>query len=668
MICVSTVIEIYEVKTINSEQELKSIEEYKFEPIKGYPLLNWKGKRPFTSTQYYPAQLKEVYGQPVNGWLNQLFWGDNLQIMSHLLKKYRGKVKLIYIDPPFDSKAQYKKSVFLKGKSTENDTSFFEDTQYNDIWANDDYLQFMYERLILLRELLAEDGSIYLHCDWHKSHHLRMIMDEIFGESNFRNEIIWVRSTNPKGSQHESKTFSHFTDTIYYYSKNSVAELNLDAVRIPLTPDEIAEKYNRKDSIGRYYDAPILRSNGMGERPNLVYEYKGFTAGSAGWRMKKSALEKLDLEGNLGWSKTGKPFRKLRPESDKGKPVGSFWNDISLINSQAEERVGYPTQKPLKLLERIILASSKPGDIVFDCFMGSGTTQVAALNLGRKFIGADINLGAIQSTTKRLINEVKIIESNLKFKENQISWEDYEESVDNTLVEYYRGFSVYNVNNYDIFKNPAQAKDILIEALEIQPILLNSVFDGEKDGFMVIIMPVNRITTKSDFNNIITNLDYKTYENRQQQNPLQPVENIMLVCMGHEPGIGAYLQKEIPFKVKVEVVDILRDKSKLEFKRDSEVAIEIQNNRLIINNFYPMNLLQKLSILKENVMDWRELTESVLIDWNYDSAVLEPSVLDIPNKNDFVKGEYDIPAEAGKIRIKITDLLSESLEVTIENE
>lgn len=145
-----------------------SVEKYKFQPIKGYPMLNWHGKRPFTSTQYYPAQKKEVYGEVVSGWINKLFWGDNLQVMSHLLKNFRGRVDLIYIDPPFDSKADYKKKIKLKGKVATNESSSFEEKQYTDIWSNDEYLQFMYERIILMRELLSEKGSIYIHCDWRK--------------------------------------------------------------------------------------------------------------------------------------------------------------------------------------------------------------------------------------------------------------------------------------------------------------------------------------------------------------------------------------------------------------------------------------------------------------------------------------------------------------------
>lgn len=165
---------------------IKRVEAYKFEPIRGYPMLQWAGKRPFTSTQYYPAQHKETYGPEVNGWRNKIYWGDNLQVMSHLLKQFRGKVQLIYIDPPFDSKAEYKRKITVRGKSIVNDRSTFEEKQYTDIWTNDEYLQFMYERLILLKELLADNGNIWLHCDAERNSYLRVIMDEIFGPNNFR--------------------------------------------------------------------------------------------------------------------------------------------------------------------------------------------------------------------------------------------------------------------------------------------------------------------------------------------------------------------------------------------------------------------------------------------------------------------------------------------------
>ena len=190
-------------------------------PIKGYPELHWTGKRPYTSTQYYPAQLKESYGRPKDGWMNKIFWGDNLQVMSHLLKEYRGKVDLVYIDPPFDSKADYKKQIKVKNSTTFNDRNGFEEKQYEDIWINDTYLQFIYERLLLIKELLSERGTIYVHCDWHKSHYIRIILDEIFSAESFRAEIIWKRTFNSGSSKALANKFPSNTDTILQYTKSN---------------------------------------------------------------------------------------------------------------------------------------------------------------------------------------------------------------------------------------------------------------------------------------------------------------------------------------------------------------------------------------------------------------------------------------------------------------
>ena len=203
--------------------EQKELFEFNYEPIRGYPELRWTGKRPFTGTPYYPAQLKESYGDDVDGWRNKIYWGDNLQVMSHLLKDFRGKVNLIYIDPPFDSKADYKKKIELRGKAATTDSTTFEEKQYGDIWTNDEYLQFMYERLILCRELLADNGSIYLHCDWHKSSHLRLLLDEVFGNSNIVNEIIWKRKG---GSSNPCAQLDVATDTILWFRKTEHATFN----------------------------------------------------------------------------------------------------------------------------------------------------------------------------------------------------------------------------------------------------------------------------------------------------------------------------------------------------------------------------------------------------------------------------------------------------------
>lgn len=597
---------------------------FEFEPkktIKGYPELHWTGKRPYKSTVYYPAQLKEVYGDSVpftdkdgntTNWLNKIFWGDNLQVMSHLLKDYRGKIDLIYIDPPFDSKADYKKKIKLKGKEVSNDQSAFEEKQYGDIWTNDEYLQFMYERLIVLRELLSASGAIYIHCDWHKSAQLKCICDSIFGPENFRNEIVWCYRTSLRSS---GNSFGRDHDNILFYSKTNMHVIHPDRKDFPVS----------EETLKRW--AAYADENG--------FVSNKYFAGSA------STIIDTSDETKGFYINHGIPrdWWEISANVAKG-------NTLEVVAGK------YPTQKPESLLERIIKASSNPGDLVFDCFMGSGTTQAVAMKLGRRFIGADINLGAVQTTTKRLLKIAENYTDNL---------------LENETI--YKGFEVYNVNNYEIFRNPIEARSILLQALEVEPFESSSVYDGEKDGRMVKIIPadVNRIATKADLKGFIATLPYKTFERRKEENPNEPVLKLTVVCMGHEPDLGAELKKSLSnYKVDIEIVDILTDRKDLQFKRDAQGDAVIENGQLVIKNFYPLNLMQKLSMQRDNVDEWRQLVESVMVDFNYDGAVFSPTENDVPDKNELVKGIYPIPENAGRIKIKITDLLSESLELELE--
>ena len=263
------------------------------------------------------------------------------------------------------------------------------------------------------------------------------------------------------------------------------------------------------------------------------------------------------------------------------------------------------------------------------------------MKLGRRFIGADINLGAIQTTTKRLLSmaeELQAIYKPMTYEiirpqistvaeepapylaaastggNSELSPEDRSKvfdflkskGMDTSALEdiKYMGFEVYNVNNYDFFRNPVEARDLLIAALEIQPFPQSDVWDGELDGRMVKIMPVNRIATKADLKELLANLPYKTYEKRKEENPNQPVERITIVCMGHEPDLKGALEQELAdYKVDVQIVDILRDKADLQLKRDSEAEIVREGGKLVIRAFYPMNLMQKLSLQKEYVED-----------------------------------------------------------------
>ena len=434
--------------------------------------------------------------------------------------------------------------------------------------------------------------------------YLRCVFDEIFGPEYFKNEIIWhyEKWTAPSGD-----SFQKNHDTIFMYSKGKNKFNTLKEIT-----KNLEQKYKNGYLIGGGYG-----SNGL-----VVYD------------KDNPKVQELIASGKY----------QVHYADMKGKPLSDVWY-IPFINPQALERTGYPTQKPEQLLERIIKVSTDPGDLVFDCFMGSGTTQAIALKLGRKFIGADINLGAIQTTTKRLVSISKETQNNLGVS---------------------TGFEVYNVNNYDFFRNPIEAKNLIIDALEIQPFSQSSVWDGELDGRMVKIMPVNRITTKADLEELKSNLPYKTYEKRKAEDSRRPVEQITIVCMGHEPDLKASLEQSLSdYKVDIQIVDILRDKSDLQLKRDSEAEVVREGSKLVIRSFYPLNLMQKLSLQKEFVDDWKQLVESIMIDWNYDGVVMQPSITDVPDKNSFVLGVYDIPEDAGNIKIKITDLLSESLEVEV---
>jgi site-specific DNA-methyltransferase (adenine-specific) len=352
---------------------------------------------------------------------NTLFYGDNLEILRDRDYFPNACVDLVYLDPPFNSSRSY--NVLFKdesGRDSDAQITAFDDTWHwgeaaertydglitdapervsaaigalrQMIGANQmmAYLVMMTARLIELHRVLKPTGSLYLHCDPTASHYLKIVLDTIFGPENFRNEIIWHRYSRPKGSQFKSRRFGWATDTLLFYTKSDQYEFDADRVKKPLDDDAISRRYNHHDDIGPYYSGPLLRSPAMGPRPNLVYEYKGYTPGPEGWRMTREKLQELDLNGDLMWTSSGIPRRKVRQTEIPGLQIDNLWTDIDAIGSQAAERLGYPTQKPLALLERIIQASSNPGDVVLDPFCGCGTAIAAAQKLGRRWLGIDI--------------------------------------------------------------------------------------------------------------------------------------------------------------------------------------------------------------------------------------------------------------------------------------
>jgi len=587
---------------------IKKLQLQNVEKAKGRPMLSWVGKKPLEKVEYFPAQEKEIYGEKNSKDFNKLFWGDNLQILSHLLKEYRGKVNLIYIDPPFDSKADYVRKIKFKGEIIGGESQgLLEEKQYTDIWEKDEYLQFMYERLLIMRELLSDTGSFYLHCDWHKSAYLRLIMDEVFGEENFMNEIIW-KYFGPNSSK---KNYPKKHDTLLYYSKTSSNTFNFDACLVDYDEKAIA-RYDKIDETGKKY--------------------------------------------KLYFDKEGKEVRAYLKE---GTPTEIF--EIPFVQGIETQKTDYPTQKPEALLERIIKASSNKGDIVADFFLGSGTTCAVAQKLGRKWIGCDINLGAIQTTTKRLN---KIIDGQEKEPQK-----DFRGSL---------GFKIYNVNDYDVFKNEIEAKEIVMEMYGIEGIK-RSYFDGVLDNDLVKIMPLNRVLNKLDIKLVLKNINDKidsfTPKKKSKTSEATFEEKVLVICSGADSDVFDFERKENKTGVKVEIRDILTDKKNLIFKKKPEARISVKGKdkklSLEIKEFYSPILIRKLEIENSKVLkrdyqakikDFRQIIDSVAIDADYNGKLFNAEIMDIPSKREMIKAQYNYEyKKAGdyKVAVKIVDLLGE---------
>lgn len=348
---------------------------------------------------------------------NRLIWtNDNLVALATLLGerdpvtkdyRYRGKVDLIYIDPPFmvnnDFRADNSIDVEIDGEEgvqATKEPSLVEILAYKDTWRQglDSFLTMLRRRLELLKELLAPTGSIYVHLDWHTVHYVKVLMDELFGYENFKNEIVWRRYGAHNDTAQGSKHFGRIHDILLVYASEAATWSQLFA---PLGIDYVGSTYRNIDpDTGRRFRTTPLTAPGGAEKGNPVYEWKGHTRA---WRYNYSRMEQLDREGRLYYSKTGYVSQKLYLDESEGVPVQDIWSDIGSLAGVSAERLGYPTQKPVALLERIISASCPPGGLVVDCFIGSGTTCEAAERLGRRWIGIDNGKYAIHLARKRLI-------------------------------------------------------------------------------------------------------------------------------------------------------------------------------------------------------------------------------------------------------------------------
>ena len=395
-------------------------------------------------------------GRQLKGWTNKLIWGDNKLILSSLKNgplrdeiENQGGLKLVYIDPPFDIGADFSMDIEIGGDTFTKNPSILEEIAYRDTWGlgSDSFVSMLYERLVLMHDLLAEDGSIYVHCDWRLSGYIRLVLDEVFGRNSFRNEIIWHygQRTSPR-----KKNFDKKHDTLFFYAK-SAAELY-----------ETTVTWTREEFIAHRHDV-MVEEDGR--------EYILTDGGKGNNRYKRYVDEVIE----------------------RGKPLDSVW-DIQILNSSARERVGYPTQKPETLIERIVKASSKEGDLVADFFTGSGTTAAVAEKLGRKWICSDLGKFSIHTTRKRMIG----VQRQLKSEGSD-----------------YRAFEILNLGKYErqhfIGVNPSLREteqreqlaqkekaflQLILNAYQAELVEQFASFHGKKAGRLVAIGPVNLPVTR----------------------------------------------------------------------------------------------------------------------------------------------------------------------------
>jgi len=358
---------------------------------------------------YYEVEPLETVGEPSE---NLVIRGECISACAYLKEKGI-KVDLVYIDPPFASGADYAKNVYLRKnpklaeKIAEaeqemdiDELKAFEEKMYGDIWQKEDYLNWMYENLMAIKSIMSDKASIYLHLDWHISHYAKILMDEVFGDDNFVNEIIWRRKL---ATSYASKQFGITNDTIFWYCKGEEYVFNAEySLEDENTQNYLEERFVYDDGDGRkYMKSPLVNSL---FRPNLKYVFNGVEPPENGWLYKKERMQELFEKNELVMptNGTGRIYRKIYADTYQGQLIQNLWLDIPIVNPMAKERLDYATQKPEALLQRIMKASSDEGMVVADFFGGSGVTAKVANDLGRIFIHNDIGINSIQTVRDRL--------------------------------------------------------------------------------------------------------------------------------------------------------------------------------------------------------------------------------------------------------------------------
>lgn len=398
-----------------------------------------------------------------------------------------GGLKLIYIDPPFDVGADFSMDIEIGGETFHKEANLLEQIAYRDTWGRgaDSFITMIYERLVLMRDLMAADASIYVHMDWRVNAYVRTVMEEIFGKDNFVNEIVWKRSDAKSDAAQGSRHYSRIQDTILFFKRGE--RMTWNAQYVPLSDHYVEGFYRYKDTDGRRYKLENMLGPGGAAKGNPVYEVMGVTRS---WRYSRERMASLINAGLVVQTKPGTvPMQKKYLDESKGVQLGTWWDDVSMIRGWSSEKSGYKTQKPEALLERIVMTSSNEGDLVADFFVGSGTTAAVAEKLGRKWIATDLGKFGIHTTRKRLIG----VQRELKAAEKP-----------------FRAFEVLNLGRYErqaylnvggrlsgaqkeqaLARKEHEFRDLILRAYKAQPLEGESFFHGKNGGRLVVVGPIN---------------------------------------------------------------------------------------------------------------------------------------------------------------------------------
>lgn len=446
------------------------------------------------------AGLFDSRGRQLKGWTNKLIWGDNKLILSSLKNgplrdeiEKQGGIKLIYIDPPFDVGADFSMDIEIGDETFTKKPNILEEIAYRDTWGKgtDSFIAMIYERLVLVRDLLTEEGCIYVHCDWRVNSYIRLLIDEIFGKRHFQNGICWKSSPGHSDAAY----YGEMQNTILFATRSDTATWN--QLYQAYDDEYLEQHYQKKDSDGTRFEDDNLTAYGL-KGGGYTYEWKGVTKL---WRCPIETMQKLEKADELYYTKNGVARYKRYLHKMPGAPISDLWQDIPRINSQALEKTGYPTQKPEALLARIIQASSNEGDVVLDFFSGSGTTAAVAEKLRRKWIVSDLGKFSVHTTRKRLIG----VQRQLKAEGKD-----------------YRAFEILNLGKYErqhyVGVNPnlreaEQQKQLAEKEAKFVELILRAYraekaegfnsFHGKKAGRLVSIGPVNLPVTRLFIEEII---------------------------------------------------------------------------------------------------------------------------------------------------------------------